>query len=216
MMRVIHDTFEKSVTPESVRQNDPYGVHSYLIFARNETEFNAGIARFGSSPLVIQEYIIGVPFFLHYFQSSLTGELEIMSMDKRYETNVDSLGRIPLKNQEADLDPSFVVVGNIPLVLRESMLPEAFEMGERLVKASKKLCGPKGLYGPFCLECIITPEQEFYVIEVSARIVAGTNLFMEGSPYTYAKYGEGMSTGRRIAREIKTAVAQGRLDEVVT
>lgn len=186
-------------------------------FAKNEREFEKGVAKFGRMPLVIQEYIIGVPFFIHYFYSNLSNELEIMSMDKRYETNVDSLGRIPLKQQEGvEIEPSFVVVGNIPVTLRESLLAEAIEMGEKLVKASKELVPPKGLYGPFCLETIITPEEEFHVIEVSARIVAGTNLFVPNSPYTAIKYGEPMSTGRRIAREIRNALEQGRLEEVIT
>ena len=52
-------------------------------------------------------------------------------MDRWYETNVDAIGRIPLKSQKlADISPSFVVVGNAPLVLRESMLSTAMEMGE--------------------------------------------------------------------------------------
>ena len=66
-----------------------------------------------------------------------------------------------------------------PLVLRESMLPEAYSMGEKVVKKSQELISPQGLFGPFCLETIITPDQKFYVIEISARIVAGTNLLLK-------------------------------------
>jgi len=131
-------------------------------------------------------------------------------MDRRYETNVDALGRIPF-----NVDPSYVVVGNSPLVLRESMLPEAYSMGEKVVKKSQELINPQGLFGPFCLETIITPDQKFYVIEISARIVAGTNLFIEGSPYSDLLYNEPMSTGKRIAREIKNAIKENRLKEVL-
>ena len=47
-------------------------------------------------------------------------------MDRCYETNVDSLGRIPAAAQEGmDVSPSYVVVGNQPVSLRESMLAEA-------------------------------------------------------------------------------------------
>jgi 5-formaminoimidazole-4-carboxamide-1-(beta)-D-ribofuranosyl 5'-monophosphate synthetase len=53
------------------------------------------------------------------------------------------------------------------------------------------------------------------VFEISARIVAGTNPYVDGSPYTALKYKEPMSTGRRIAREIKTAIKQNRLKEVL-
>ncbi|RLF90434.1 5-formaminoimidazole-4-carboxamide-1-(beta)-D-ribofuranosyl 5'-monophosphate synthetase, partial [Thermococci archaeon] len=72
------------------------------------------------------------------------------------------------------------------------------------------------LWGPFCLEGVFTPEMEFVVFEISARIVAGTNPFVHGSPYTWLKYDEPMSTGRRIAREISEAIEIGRIEEVVT
>ena len=46
-----------------------------------------------------------------------------MGADKRYQTNVDSLGRIPTENQAGlGIEPSYVTVGNFPVTLRESML----------------------------------------------------------------------------------------------
>ena len=165
---------------------------------------------------VIQEYIVGVPLYAHYFYSALTGELEIMSFDKRYESNADSIGRIKAEDQlAANIHTSYTIVGNIPVVVRESLLPEFFAMGERVVAESKKLDAGKGLFGPFCLECIVTRKLQIFVFEISARIVAGTNPFIEGSPYTALKYKEPMSTGRRIAREIKQAITQGRLSEIL-
>lgn len=164
---------------------------------------------------VIQEYIVGAPLYVHYFFSPITKELEIMSMDKRYESNADSIGRIRAEDQlAANIHTSYTIVGNMPVVVRESLLPRLFEMGEKVVKVSKKLCG-KGLFGPFCLETIITRKLEIYVFEISARIVAGTNPFIEGSPYTALKYDVPMSTGRRIARDIKQAIEKGRLEEVL-
>jgi 5-formaminoimidazole-4-carboxamide-1-(beta)-D-ribofuranosyl 5'-monophosphate synthetase len=164
----------------------------------------------------IQEYIIGVPLYIHYFYSPLTKRLEIMSMDRRYETNVDSLGRIPAAAQEGmDVSPSYVVVGNQPVSLRESMLAEAMRMGDDVVKVSQEICGPKGLFGAFCIETIITPDMQYYIMEISARIVAGTNLFINGSPYSYLNYTEPMSTGRRIAREIKNALLTNNLKLVL-
>lgn len=163
----------------------------------------------------IQEYIVGVPVYAHFFQSALTGELEILSFDKRYESNADSIGRIKAEDQlAANIHTSYTIVGNIPIVVRESLLPQYFTMGERVVEESKKLCG-KGLFGPFCLETIITRKLEIYTFEISARIVAGTNPFIEGSPYTVLKYAEPMSTGRRISREIKEAISSGRLGEIL-
>jgi 5-formaminoimidazole-4-carboxamide-1-(beta)-D-ribofuranosyl 5'-monophosphate synthetase len=164
----------------------------------------------------IQEYIVGVPLYAHFFQSSLTGELEIMSFDKRYESNADSIGRIKAEDQlAANIHTSYTIVGNIPVVVRESLLPQFFEMGKNVVKKSKELCGGKGLFGPFCLECIVTRKLEIFVFEISARIVAGTNPYVEGSPYTALKYDVPMSTGRRIARDIKIAIESGRLEEVL-
>ena len=52
-------------------------------------------------------------------------------------------------------------------------------------------------------------------MEISARIVAGTNLFIDGSPYSYLNYDEPMSTGRRIAREIKNALLSNSLELVL-
>jgi 5-formaminoimidazole-4-carboxamide-1-(beta)-D-ribofuranosyl 5'-monophosphate synthetase len=139
-----------------------------------------------------------------------------MSMDRRYETNVDSLGRIPAAAQQnMSIEPSYVVVGNSPLVLRESMLAEAYRMGEDVVRVSQEICGPKGLFGAFCIETIITSEAKFFVMEISARIVAGTNPFIDGSPYSYLNYSEPMSTGRRIAREIKNALLSNNLHAVL-
>ena len=139
-----------------------------------------------------------------------------MGFDKRYESNVDSIGRISARDQMAlpKVDPSYVIVGNMPMVVRESLLPKIFKMGEDVVKQSQKIC-PPGLFGPFCLETVITPETEIVTFEISARIVAGTNPYVNGSPYTYLKYDEPMSTGRRIAREIKEAIKQNKLDKVI-
>ncbi len=165
---------------------------------------------------VIQEYIVGSPVYVHYFYSPITGELEIMGMDKRYESNADSIGRIRAADQlAANIHTSYTIVGNFPIVVRESLLPEMFNMGDRVVAQSRKLGAGKGLFGPFCLEMIITRKLQMFVFEISARIVAGTNPFIEGSPYTALKYDVPMSTGRRIAREIKMAVEQGRLKEIL-
>jgi 5-formaminoimidazole-4-carboxamide-1-(beta)-D-ribofuranosyl 5'-monophosphate synthetase len=139
-----------------------------------------------------------------------------MGFDKRYESNVDSIGRISARDQMAlpSVDPSYVVVGNVPIVIRESLLPEAIEMGERVIAASREIA-PPGLFGPFCLEGVLTPEMRFVIFEISARIVAGTNPYVHGSPYTWLRYDEPMSTGRRIARDIKDAIVLGRLREVL-
>ena len=70
-------------------------------------------------------------------------------------------------------------------------------------------------FSTFCLEMIIDKDLKFYVFEISARIVAGTNPYINGSPYTDLRYKEPMSTGRRIARDIKEAISSGHIEKVL-
>lgn len=191
------------------------GGSGYFI-ANSPEEFHERIKEYPDErDYAIQEYVVGVPLYVHYFQSPITGELEIMSFDKRYESNADSIGRIAAKDQiHVGIRTSYTITGNIPLVVRESMLTSFFEMGESVVASSKKLVD-KGLFGPFCLEGIIDTNLQFNVFEISARIVAGTNPFVEGSPYTWLRYNEPMSTGRRLSRDIKQAIESDRLEEVL-
>lgn len=180
------------------------------VLAKNHQDYIRYIKQLGQKRYIVQEYIIGVPVYIHYFYSVLEDRLEILSIDRRYETNVDGLGRLPVQHQTGTLEPSYTVIGNSPLSLRESLLPEVYAMGERVIEASRKLISPQGLFGAFCLEMIIDEQQRMYVIEISARIVAGTNLFIQGSPYSDLLFNEPMSTGRRIVREIKTAYQTNR------
>ena len=43
------------------------------------------------------------------------------------------------------------MIGNSPLVLRESLLDEVYTMGENFVEAAKRVVAP-GMNGPFCIE----------------------------------------------------------------
>ncbi len=206
---------DKIDRPVIVKSFGAAGGNGYF-FAKNQKEFDKRIKSFKPKEFIVQEYVIGVPVYIHYFYSPITGELQVLSIDKRYESNVDSLGRIPMQNQSGlGIEPSFVVVGNSPLALRESLLAEAFEMGERVVEASKKLIDKRGIWGPFCLETIITPEQKFSIIEISCRIVAGTNLFINGSPYASLYWDYDVSTGRRISMEIKEAIKTKNLNKIL-
>ncbi len=202
--------------PVIIKFHGAGGGHGYFI-ANNPEEFYQRIKEYPQRErgYVIQEYIVGVPIYAHYFYSRLTGELEVMSFDKRYESNADSIGRITAQDQlDVGIKTSYTITGNIPLVIRESLLPEIFEMGERTVEQSKKLVNG-GLFGPFCLEMILDPNLNFFVFEISARIVAGTNPYINGSPYTWLRYDEPMSTGRRIARDIKEAITAGKIETVL-
>ena len=99
-----------------------------------------------------QEYIIGVNVYPIYFYSPLTHEVELLGMDRRYESTVDSIGKIPANEQmEINVNPTYTVVGNFPIVARESLLPEILRMGENAVKVSKEI-SPPGIIGPFCVD----------------------------------------------------------------
>ncbi|MFH1200600.1 MAG: formate--phosphoribosylaminoimidazolecarboxamide ligase [Candidatus Micrarchaeota archaeon] len=171
----------------------------------------------------IQEFINGVRYYHHYFYSPLEndaygkpGRMELLSMDKRLESNADEIYRIMAAGtlQELNITPTYVVTGNSPLTIRESLLPEVYSMGKRVAESSKKLFDG-GIVGPYCIETVVTPELHHYAFEISARIVAGTNLYPQGSFLSWYLFNEPMSTGRRIAREIKNAVKQKRLADVV-
>jgi len=201
--------------PVIIKFHGAHGGKGYFI-ANSPEDFYESMRQYpNESKYVIQEYIVGVPIYTHFFYSRLNQELEIMSFDKRYESNADSIGRIAARDQlDANIRTSYTITGNIPIVVRESMLPSVFELGQNVVDVSKKLVGD-GLYGPFCLEGIVDPNLNFYIFEISARIVAGTNPFTYGSPYTWLRYNEPMSTGRRIARDIKEAIEQDKLDKIL-
>jgi 5-formaminoimidazole-4-carboxamide-1-(beta)-D-ribofuranosyl 5'-monophosphate synthetase len=174
-----------------------------------------GIIR-GDSDLYLQEYAFGVSAYLQYFYSPIKNELEFFGVDRRYESDIDGLGRIPAPQQmDIDAIPSFNVIGNSPLVLRESLLDEVYSMGGRFVDAAKRLVSP-GMTGPFCLEGVYDENGKFTTFEFSARIVAGTNLYVNGSPYSDLIYNEPMSMGRRIAREIKNAKKEDGLSKIIT
>ncbi|UCG37583.1 MAG: formate--phosphoribosylaminoimidazolecarboxamide ligase [Candidatus Bathyarchaeota archaeon] len=169
--------------------------------------------------LTFQEFIPGVRYYSHYFYSLLEdkgpgmkeGRVELLSMDKRIEPIDESYRGLP-KIPEEFFD--YTVTGNQPIVIRESFLPAVMEMGINTVNVSKTLF-PPGMLGAFCLETIYNPRRGFTVFEISARIVAGTNLFPEGSPYSCYLFNEPMSTGRRIAREIRTAAKTEKLTRII-
>jgi 5-formaminoimidazole-4-carboxamide-1-(beta)-D-ribofuranosyl 5'-monophosphate synthetase len=205
-----------------VKLHGAAGGRGYYL-AWNQESFDEGARRLidqkavrSEDDLYIQEYVRGVTVYLQYFYSPLSNELELLGIDRRYESDIDGIGRIPAKQQlGAGTEPSYNVIGNLPLVLRESLLDEVYRMGENFVRASERLV-PPGMPGPFCLEGVYDSEGRFTTFEFSARIVAGTNLYLDGSPYSGLLYDDPMSMGRRIAREVKVARKTRKLDMIVT
>lgn len=170
--------------------------------------------------VVIEELVPGVRYYPHFFISSLGrpnlpdltyGSLELLGIDRRLEV-IDEVYRGLPKIIEDYLD--YTVTGNLPVVVREKFVVDLLENAAKVASASRKLFNP-GLIGPFCLEMIYHPKRGFVVFEVSARIVAGTNLYSLGSPYSTYYYPEPMSMGRRIARELKVAIKEDKLRELI-
>jgi len=192
-----------------------------FFIAKTYEEFKQRIDK--NKSFTIQEFVMGTRYYLHYFYSPIQdnayklskGSLQLLSMDRRDETTIDEVQRLGSiqELEEIGIHPTFVVTGNIPIVIRESLLPKVFSMGERVVEKSLKLFG--GIIGSFCLETVVTENLDFKVFEISARIVAGTNPYASGSPYSeYIQ--KDLSTGRRISQEIKFAAKHDILYEILS
>ena len=205
-----------------VKRQGAAGGKGYFL-ATSEDEYDAQKRQLISDGIIskdeqlyIQEYAAGVLAYLQFFYSPLREELEFFGVDQRHESDIEGLARIPSSAQlNMNKVASFNVIGNSPLVLRESLLDHVYEMGDSFVKASKRLVKP-GMNGPFCIEGVYDENAKFTSFEFSARIVAGTNIYMDGSPYYSLLYDESMSMGKRIAREIRIAAESGQLDKITT
>lgn len=205
-----------------IKLNGAKGGKGYFL-AKNKEEAKEGITKLIQSKIIqnedeiiIQEYVIGVPMYFQFFYSYILNRVEIFGIDIRYESNIDGIRRLPQQYiSEREIKPTFVVVGNIPAAARESLLPIALDYANSFVNTTKQLI-PPGIIGPFCLESIVTDDMDIVVFEFSGRIVAGTNLYINGSPYSWLYWDEPMSMGRRIAREIKMANEEDKLNLVTT
>ncbi len=166
---------------------------------------------------VAEELIIGAHFNINYFYSVARQRLEILSVDRRIQSNLDGILHLPAK-QQMEINPqiSMVEVGHIPVTLRESLLEEAYSIGERFVAATRRL-EPPGIIGPFTLQTLVTPELQLVVYDVAPRIGGGTNAHMAiGGQYSKLFLRKPVSLGRRIAIEIREMSNEGRTDEITT
>src|SRR5512136_1562034 len=206
--------------PVIVKYHGAKGGKGFFI-AKTYGEFQKRIQK--NKSFTIQEFVMGTRYYLHYFYSPIQdnayklskGSLQLLSMDRRDETTIDEVQRLGsiAELEELGIHPTFVVTGNIPIVMRESLLPQVFKMGEAVVEKSLELFG--GIIGPFCLETVVTEDLEFKVFEISARIVAGTNPYVAGSSYSELIQPD-LSTGRRIAQEIQYAIKRNQLEEILS
>jgi 5-formaminoimidazole-4-carboxamide-1-(beta)-D-ribofuranosyl 5'-monophosphate synthetase len=176
------------------------------------------VTKEGLEAAKIEEYIIGAHFNFNFFYSPIHQELELLGIDTRRQTNLDGFLRMPADQQLETLkvmQPTTIEVGHIACTLRESLLEQVYDLGERFVHAVEKEY-PPGLIGPFALQGAIQEDgkEEFVCFDVSLRIPGspGTRF----TPYPEYLFRESISFGRRIAMEIKDAEKEKRIEEITT
>ena len=207
-----------------------------------------------------EEYIPGVTANFNFFYSPVNaeedwGELEnyvskerlaneFLSIDERRETTHDGILRMLAKEQlkvdwsKTRYPVSFEVTAHSMISLRESLLRKIYPIADKFVELTKKT-DPPGMIGAYCLQTLITFEEQTYVEAISQGVYdatggslydfvpktqdiavrhgGGTNVHMGiGSQYANAKYQKPTSTGDRIALELKRAQIKGKLDRIVT
>lgn len=167
--------------------------------------------------MVIEELVLGAHFNLNYFYSVVRKRVELLSVDRRIQSNLDGVLRLPARDQ-LDVNPTvrMIEVGHVAVTLRESLLEKAFRIGDRFVEAAHKL-EPPGVIGPFTLQVMVTPELDLVVYDVAPRIGGGTNVYLGiGQQYSKLYFGEAMSAGKRIALELHEALEGEELGSLLT
>ena len=167
----------------------------------------------------IEELVLGAHFNINYFRSIARDRVEILSIDRRIQSNLDGFLRLPASVQleiGEYVDIEMIEVGHEAATIRESLLEKLFDVGDRFVEACRKL-EPPGVIGPFTLQLIVTKDLDLIVFDVALRIGGGTNIYMGiGSQYSKLYFGRPISMGRRIAMEIRECAETGCIKEVVT
>ena len=173
----------------------------------------------------MEEFIVGAPVNFNFFFSPLTGELELLGTDTRRQTNLDGVLRMTAEQQvrmSGMFDVTMVEAGHMACTVKESLLEKAFACGEQFVVQCKKLPpdidpSGKGIIGPFALQGAIVTEggkEDIVIFDVSFRIPGSPGI--TATPYAGYLHGRPVSMGERIAMEVRQAVEEGRLAEVVT
>ena len=164
---------------------------------------------------VIEEYVVGAKFNANLFWSPLTNEIDLLGFDRRIQTDLDGILDLPAQEQlELNIPTQNIEIGHMGATMRESQIEKIFEAAEKFVNTCKKEY-PPGMIGLFALQGAITKDLEFYVFDVSPR-VPGCPCVEPTSPYMKYKYGMEVGPGRRVAMEVKRAIKEDRLSEVLT
>jgi 5-formaminoimidazole-4-carboxamide-1-(beta)-D-ribofuranosyl 5'-monophosphate synthetase len=168
---------------------------------------------------VIEEFLVGVQVNFNYFYSPVSKRLELSGTDTRRQTNLEGFSKIPgvdIDQVIANLSVKYEEAGHIAVTVLESLLGDAFKLGEQFVQATQKLTSP-GVIGPFGLQSMILPgppKKEIVVFDVSPRMPGSPGI--ASTPYASYLHGKPVSVGRRVAMEIKQAVEKNQLDKILS
>ncbi len=167
---------------------------------------------------IIEEFILGVQVNFNFFYDSINDRLELIGTDTRRQTSLDGFLKLSAGHQTEVgkfITVKYEEAGHIAVTVLESLLEDAFAIGERFVEATKKLDVP--VIGPFGLQTMIIPgppKKEIIVFDVSPRMPGSPGIFV--TPYSGYLFGQNISMGKRVAMEIKLALEKGELDKVLT
>ena len=177
------------------------------------------ITQEGLENAVIEEFILGTQVNFNYFYSPLDDKLELLGTDTRRQTNLDGILHLPAP-QQLDvlkyLGIKTIEAGHIACTVKESLLEQIFELGEKFVKVTQEEY-PPGIIGSFALQSSFKPgppKEKAVVFDISLRVQGspGTRF----TPYSGYLHRRNISVGERTAQEIKKAVEESKLDKITT
>ncbi|MCX8197628.1 MAG: DUF1297 domain-containing protein [Candidatus Micrarchaeota archaeon] len=210
-------------SPEAKRKYERafFVAHSFYEYERKSKEMISRglITKEGLESALIEEFVVGAQFNFNYFVSPISGELELLGTDFRRQTNLDGLLRLTAPEQAEVLKVARmknIEVGHVACTVRESLLEDIFEIGEKFAETCRKEY-PPGIIGPFALQGAIISSDEGekpVIFDVSFRVPGSPGV--RYTPYTEYLRGRGMSVGERIALEVKTAQKENCLEKAVT
>ncbi len=113
-------------------------------------------------------------------------------------------------------EPKYIENGHVAITIKESLIEKAYDIGEKFVLATGKHY-PPGMIGPFALQGAVTagpPTEELVIFDVSMRMPGSPGTMF--TPYSGYMYGQNISVGQRVAKEIKTAIKLKKLTAILS
>jgi 5-formaminoimidazole-4-carboxamide-1-(beta)-D-ribofuranosyl 5'-monophosphate synthetase len=170
--------------------------------------------RIETDEIWIEEFADGAQFNFNYFYSPLEKRVEFLGIDRRIQTNLDGILRLPAEEQIGRKLPiKYVEIGHESATIRESMLEKVFDIAEKFVAASKRLY-PPGIIGPFSLQGAVGTDLKIVIYDLSPRMPGSPVLY--SSPYSKYYFGRNITSGHRVAMEISKAIKTKELEKIIT